>query len=149
MDLVLLRIAAKRFRDAIECCDRSELSLGLRFFPRGSCGDVTPLLGAYLHDEGLGKFQYIHGKRGQVEPNCDRLRWTSHAWLQTGNIIVDITADQFDEVDEPIIVTDSPDWHNQFRREIKHQFAHYKAYDSETSATLTGEYQRIVENIVA
>lgn len=39
----------------------------------------------------------------------------SHAWLEYDGLIIDITADQFDEVSEPIIVTSDRSWHSQFK----------------------------------
>lgn len=42
----------------------------------------------------------------------------SHAWIKQGDIIIDITADQFDEIETPVIVTNASAWHNRFDSKI-------------------------------
>ncbi|MBC2932935.1 hypothetical protein [Nocardioides sp. zg-1228] len=37
----------------------------------------------------------------------------THAWLEQDDVIIDITAYQFDDIDEPIIVTTDRTWHEQ------------------------------------
>ena len=78
---------------------------GLQQFPLGSCGDVCELLGEYFIDRGLGRCTY---RNGQVPD-----RNSTHAWLQRHGLIVDITADQFPEVDSPVIVERDSHWHRQ------------------------------------
>lgn len=60
-------------------------SRGLADFPEGACGDASLLLGQLLSDEGLGQWWYCTG----------HLNGNSHAWLERGGVIVDLTADQF------------------------------------------------------
>src|SRR6187399_769363 len=98
MALELLREQATRFRAAIERCAREALPTTFDNFPRGSCGDVTPLLGTFLADQGLGAFTYMLGER------VGGVRYQSHAWLEVEGAIVDITADQFGELMEPVMV---------------------------------------------
>jgi hypothetical protein len=91
-------------RRAIETCDPAELPW--TSFPRGVCGDTSLVLGQVLDDAGIRGFMYVCGNRykGDGSPS-------SHAWLQNGEWIVDITADQFPEVDESVIVTNKSEWH--------------------------------------
>ncbi len=102
--LQTLRRHAERFRWAIEACERSLLPVTFERFPRGSCGDANLLLGNYLTEQGLGDFEYILGERGSKA--ADPSTWTSHAWIRQGRTIIDITADQFTEVTESVIVVD-------------------------------------------
>jgi len=76
------------FRHAIEACDRSALPITFENFPAGSCGDAALILGKYLEERGFGLFDYVLGERGG----------RSHAWLQRGHLVVDITGDQFDDM---------------------------------------------------
>lgn len=92
---------ATAVRRALDGCPRSELPWAN--FPRGACGDVSLILGQLLDDEGIKGFQYICGNK--YEP------FSSHGWLQHGEWIVDITADQFDDVNDSVIVTDKSEWH--------------------------------------
>jgi hypothetical protein len=38
----------------------------------------------------------------------------SHVWIEQNGLIVDVTADQFDDVDDPVIVTRDGAWHSEF-----------------------------------
>jgi hypothetical protein len=110
-----LRDCAARFRDAIERCDPQQLSIAMQDFPKGSCGDAVPLLGTYLAEQGLGKFTYVLGRRDCGGINGQHF----HAWLEADGIIIDITADQFLEIDQKVIVATQSDWHATFEREEK------------------------------
>jgi hypothetical protein len=73
-------------------------------FPRGACGDSALMLGQYLFESGLGKWQYRSGMRDGY----------THAWIDQDGLIVDITADQFDEISEPVIVARRSAWYQTF-----------------------------------
>lgn len=63
-------------------------------FPRGWCGCISRVLGAWLVDRYPNvDFFYVCGYRN-----------SSHAWIEYNRIILDITADQFPDCDEKIIV---------------------------------------------
>jgi hypothetical protein len=97
-----VRQAATRFRAALE---QEELRLySLQNFPKGSCGDASEMLGQYLSDCGLGTWIFRMG----FEPSS----LDSHAWVERGALIVDITADQFTDVSERVIVTTDRTWHD-------------------------------------
>ncbi len=107
---------------------------------------MTLLLGTYLTEQGLGVFEYVYGQRGRcdTEPST----WQSHAWLCQGPLIVDITADQFPEVPEPVIVTNASAWHGAFEQEARH-VADFRVFDDETRATLGAAYRLICLQIPA
>ena len=87
--------------------------IGMQLFPSGACGDATLLLGAYFKDQSIDGFKYICGERGTHQDNT----WTSHAWLQHGNCVVDITADQFSDAPAAVIVAAPSAWHSAFEAE--------------------------------
>lgn len=101
---------ARDLRDAIVALPVAERHYGLAGFPRGACGDACLLLGALLVDAGIGGFGYVCGERGVRIDNT----WTSHAWLQRGALIVDITADQCEDAPREIVVAENSAWHAQF-----------------------------------
>lgn len=136
-DLNALAEACRRFRLAIERTDSNRLPVTFEAFPRGSCGDAALLLAKYLEEIGFGIFQYMLGSRAG---------W-SHAWLQQGSVIVDITADQFGDVDEKVIVTTWSPWHIGFSGEVEH-VADYQIYDENTRATLGGAYHLVRANVI-
>ena len=104
---------ALNFRAVIEATDTNLRPIGLQDFPYGSCGDTCLLLGAYFNDMGVFGFQYVCGTRGSHQDNS----WTSHAWLTRGKLIVDITADQFHDTNEEVIVSLNSTLHNTFEVE--------------------------------
>ena len=105
---------ARQMRVAIEALPREALPLTMASFPAGSCGDASLLLGAYFFkDSGVLGFEYICGDRGSQQDNT----WTSHAWLSNGKLIVDITADQFEDAPSDIIVAKHSLWHATFATE--------------------------------
>lgn len=141
--LVLLRAAATRFRSAIERCEPRYLTVTMQSFPIGSCGDATPLLGTFLAQQGLGTFMYVLGERDHNGINGRH----SHAWLEDNGIIVDITADQFAEIDQKVIVTAHSEWHATFaREEIQHK-ADYRIYDMHTVSSLGRAYGAILTEL--
>jgi hypothetical protein len=133
-DAAQVREAATALRTAILRCPRSDLPT-LKNFPHSACGDASILLGQYLFDHSLGLWEYAGDER--------ELDLHSHAWLERDGLIIDITADQFDDVDEPIIVTHDRAWHAQFAHpEPRHQ-ARISDYDPGTQNWLWPIYKRI------
>ncbi len=110
MPLSELFVIASRFRTAVEAVPVQLRPIGLQEFPHGSCGDACLLLGAHFVDLGIEGFNYICGERGSRDDNT----WTTHAWLQRGSCVVDITADQFTHAPSPVVVADPSPWHVTF-----------------------------------
>ncbi|MBD9638475.1 hypothetical protein IB277_19415 [Ensifer sp. ENS07] len=133
--------AAGAFRAALENTPRAALPVTLQEFPNGACGDATLLLGTYLKTLGFGTFDYVLG-RGE-----DNGETYSHAWLRQGNIIIDITADQFPG-QEPLIVTGASPWHDGFEAEVQHE-ADFHVYDAHTVAMLGAAYAAVMATLEA
>jgi len=91
-------------------------------FPKDCCGHASVLLALYLSDSGFADVRYVYnGRRGLSIDD-------SHAWVEVGRIIVDITADQFADNPSPVIATEERSWHSGFygeqhRLEILGDFA--------------------------
>lgn len=131
---------AREFRSAIEQSDPEAFSFWPFFitrFPKGACGNATILLGEYLKENGCGQFQYRSGERGD---------WT-HAWLELKGTIIDITADQFDDQTEPVMVTKDRTWHDTFKQTDKPHPARISKYDSGYQQIARLAYEAIVKNI--
>ncbi len=105
-----IRDAASQLRQLLDSMPRSELPLAMREFPRGACGDTSLLLGALLADRGFRGFLCVSAERGLIAEGT----WTSHAWLASGSLAVDITADQFPDAPAAVIVARESAWHAQF-----------------------------------
>lgn len=121
-----------RFRDALKECHKTGLPATFREFPKGSCGDACLLLAKWLEENGHTGFSYVCGLRnGQ-----------SHAWLERHGIIVDLTADQFPEISDTVIVTRNQSWHNTFEERESYS-ADFERYDVRTASVLESAYKKI------
>lgn len=58
-----------------------------------------------LEEKGFGVVLNVSGWKGQQ----------SHAWLELVDIYIDITADQFIEIDKSVIITKRSHFHEKFR----------------------------------
>lgn len=95
------------FREAVE---KNKDCIGIEWFkdfPRGCCQDVSLILALYLHKKGFGIAEVVSGWRGNK----------SHAWLELDDMIIDITADQFDDVNERVLVTTNSKFHEEFKED--------------------------------
>ena len=72
--------------------------------------------------------------------------WSSHAWLQCDCLIVDITADQFPEISDTVIVRENSEWHATLNGEPQN-LADYRIYDTATAATLSRLHAHVVDTI--
>jgi len=135
----LIRSRATAFRQALQVVAPRSHALALLKFPHGSCGDVTDLLGTYLKDRGLGTFDYVLGEKFNFNEDGDYL---SHTWLQHNALIVDITAGQFPEIHESVIVTIDSPWHRSFRRSTR-RIADFRTGGSPELDVLVGVYAEV------
>ena len=110
MNIARIEALATQVRRAIEELPRSLRPFTMSAFPAGACGDASLLLGTFFKDEGIETFVYVSAQRGVKSDNT----WTSHAWLASGGLVVDITADQFPDGPGPVVVADPSHWHSQF-----------------------------------
>ena len=107
-----IRSVAESLRTQIISVSPEARPISLRHFPRGSCGDAVDMLATRLAGSPGRSLEYVFGKR--VTDDGIEI----HAWLQVDGFIVDITADQFDEVDDAVIVKRSSDWHSRWGTRI-------------------------------
>ena len=134
--LFRLQDHAARFRGAIESCDKSDLPPTFMDFPRGSCGDASLLLAKFLEESGFGLFNYFLGEQNE----------NSHAWLENGDVVVDITADQFPDMPDSVVVARNSKWHLAFCGEFQH-VANFDNYDKNTRLTLLSAYFTILKHV--
>jgi hypothetical protein len=130
---------ASAFRKAIESIPASERPITLREFPVGSCGDASLLLGTYLIELGENPFDYM---LGDTTDNHADSSWSSHAWIQREDLIIDITADQFSEIHKEVIVSTVSEWHRTLSGTKLH-IADFNLYDNNTITSLLGIYRHI------
>ncbi|MFK7693310.1 transglutaminase domain-containing protein [Paenibacillus sp. HJGM_3] len=101
-----IREHALAFRKTIQLMPLNEFPNSSFFenFPRGCCGDTSHLFAKFLSNKGI-QAHYVWGidKEGR-----------SHAWLEHNCVIIDLTADQFPDIHEEVIVTRNGQWYEQF-----------------------------------
>jgi hypothetical protein len=123
-----LRALATNFRGAVLATEPDEVDPEVRFivasFPKGVCGAICFLLGHYLRENGFPGAEYVNG----IRPSDGE----SHAWIETEGIIVDITADQFAEISEAVIVTADTTWHRQFSSQPGRRPADFLIYGTDS-----------------
>ncbi|MEZ8188251.1 MULTISPECIES: hypothetical protein [Shewanella] len=129
-----MRDDLEKIRIAFEKVDKSNLPITFSNFPHGACGDTCEVLAEILLELGHGTFQYVAGRRENGN---------SHAWLQRDSIIVDITADQFDEISEHVYVGSLNDWYRSFEVQQEHE-AGYSRLGARSRAELSGVHSRVL-----
>lgn len=132
-----IKTLSLKFRAAIDRC-KGDLPINFSEFPRGSCGDASLFLGKYLKDNGFSPVFYVVGIRGNQ----------SHAWLEYNGLIIDITADQFNEWQKPVLITSDYHWHRKFKEEIR-RIADYLINDEVTVSNLSSAYNIIISHLVS
>jgi hypothetical protein len=127
-----------QFRRALERCPRAYLPISFRDFPQGSCGDATLLIAKFLQEKGHTGFVYVLGMRNAG----------SHAWLSRDRLVVDITADQFEDQDQPVIVVVDSQWHSAFDIDEDKQYpVDFEKYDSATAVMMRKAYQAVLRQL--
>jgi hypothetical protein len=129
----VIEAEAQRFRQAIVAALPLD-DVVLDHFPHGTCGDVAILLGEFFYRTWLGEWTYRSGIRDDH----------THAWLERDGVTVDITADQFPDVDQAVIVTRASTWHDTFTPAAGDQHpALISSYDLRTQQRLRLLFSRI------
>lgn len=99
-----LRRIAERMRNVLESANSPRLAN----FPREKCNIACRLLARYvLEHTKIGPCAEVYGKRPDGKVG-------GHVWLQIGDVILDITADQFGQ--QPVIVARESAWHESLRK---------------------------------
>jgi hypothetical protein len=106
--IVALKLEIERFREACEIA-AADLSIDdpdhpFCDFPKGKCLMAAYLVGDYLH-------QQLDIPLNRIQIAINSWRNGSHAWTMLDEIIIDITADQFDDCSEQVIVSRKSAWH--------------------------------------
>lgn len=99
-----IRMIATAFRHAMDSTDFADTQW-LRRFPKDACDITCKLLGMHLHTLGVRGISIISGS----DPVCSS---GQHQWLRCGEIMIDITAYQFERGNQtPVIITAYSPWH--------------------------------------
>ena len=132
---------AKRFRAAIERTSSQDLMITLRSFPKGACGDTCLLLGTALIEQDLGIFRYWCATKIEGD------KFDSHAWLSTSGLIVDITADQFNDGMPSVFVGEDCGWYARWNEPTDLGAGDFRLWHSVNPLELRNSYEAIIANL--
>lgn len=80
----------------------------LRQFPAGCCKPASLLLGKLLVDKlDVPNLTYVAGDRSLMANGYE-----THFWIEVDTKILDVTAIQFDEIDEIVFFSQDRTWHD-------------------------------------
>lgn len=122
---VILEDVVPRFRQALEQYYQLHPTIShstnpklpvLARFPEDHCKSASMMLGVYLIEHcGIRpeRVRYVWGTRGAE----------THGWIQCAGLIIDITADQFDDQDRSVIIErpTNANWHSTFAGQKKYE----------------------------
>lgn len=101
-----IRELAENLRAALDRAKAADADIPwLARFPTRCCNFASNLLLLELSQAGIGRLRRVMGTV-QDEKGDDL---GTHVWVQSGDTIIDITADQFGQPN--VIVEHQPDWH--------------------------------------
>lgn len=149
---------SKLVRDAIDSIELKNLSAQFHRFPKGSCGAATDVLGTYLDELGYKPIYRVLKNSRIPQQNH------SHTWLEYKNLLIDITADQFNDHPEiggvfgfknKVIVTENgSQWYEVFDYDmgpLDKREAHYRLYDEfgddHTARLIERDYLKLLNSI--
>ena len=141
-ELESIRFHTVQFRNAMDNTCFGQGAGNLKHFPSECCHHAAELLRHYLLENGHDGFEVISGNQPDKE-------YCHHQWLQKGDLVVDITADQFRL--PKVIVTHCSPWHDSLNGSpLAPTNPNYEKELWEGNGGWTGYlpiYQHILENI--
>jgi hypothetical protein len=97
---------------------RPQLSGNLAGFPTECCNHASMLLAMYFYDCGINMDGFVWGGA-----KLSKAPVVEHIWLEKGELVIDITADQFNGSRasglRPVIVSRTSAWHAVLPRESR------------------------------
>ena len=127
-----------KFREILDQMNWSSMPIQFQNFPSGTCGDISDILAEYLYSLGIKPIQYVCGMRGDA----------SHAWLEIDGLAVDITADQFEEISDKVLIQPPNIWHSKYEIEStrKAGYSHFTGPAVADLIRVHGEIMEALEN---
>ena len=110
-------------------------------FPYGCCRVSSQLLARYLVTEWrVPPVHFVSGVRPQTHRQG---AWESHLWIKVGECLIDVTADQYREVDVPVIVTNDGSWHDTFVTQRRLAYSELMTMSPRETARMERAYRAV------
>lgn len=109
-------------------------------FPKGTCGNVSDLLGIWLSQQNAVGIQCVSGSRftkGALQ---------THAWLEVDDTVIDITSDQFQDGLGPVYFGERCQFYESFKSQQKIPLPH-TYFDIGVLRKFVHDMQTQVENL--
>ena len=120
-------MTALDFRRAVEKSSARRHAKVMARFPLGCCKHSSQLLAKFLvTDLHVPLVSFVYGERGGAGTGQP---WQSHVWLRVGEHTLDITADQYPEVDAPVVVSVGGGWHSSWQRQRHLTYGEMMTFD--------------------
>ena len=124
---------AIKFRDLIDDLINSDEVVNIynfkQRFPTGNCLNAAQMLAKYFRDNDVNNVTVISGEK--IKGNG------SHAWVDVDGLIVDITADQFEEFSYPkVFVGEESELHKLYKTTL--------AFQQNPGGALVGTYFKVI-----
>lgn len=137
----LIEIATFFRKELKKASNGERVSVQLANFPNGSCEISSVLLGNYLITKGYN-VQVVRASKKILDDAYDYEHYKDigHAWLIVNQKIVDITADQFNDFDITIFISENSKFHSSFN---------IKSKSFNSSDYVKPEYVQLYQSIIS
>lgn len=139
-------VCALAIRRAIERAPLGRYDGLMHGFPRSCCKLSSQLLARYLAmNARIPLVGFVSGRR-HGPPYADG-GWQAHVWVEAGGMVVDITADQYDEVTVPVIASADSVWHGTFQTQARIPYGEMMQMDSAYARRFERMYAEVLERV--
>jgi hypothetical protein len=139
-----IRSAAEEFREAIEQSDWN-LVMDEYFILRNlraMCKPAAMLVDKYLREElDCRPIEFVSAQRWTEAG----LVYRSHFWLEHDGLIIDISADQYPEIEQSVMVTADHSWHDGFTNQSR--FPYSDVVNDNTEPKFYATYAHILKTL--
>ena len=125
---------AKAFRKAFETVGRDQKFGNFPDFPEGCCSWASLFIGNFLIEE--------YGLRPQKVYSALHHSGDKHEWVLLDGVIIDITADQFDDAPGSVIVELKSQWHATFKDSEIGNYLPVSRYDINDQQNISDIYKK-------
>ncbi len=116
----------------------------LKRFPRGCCKDASFILARILDTEyGIADTEYVWGITDS-ESGSD-----THGWLEVNGPIMDVTADQFPDINEPVLVIprDESEFHARFELQSRSRYPRFWKFHPEAAPDFEHAFRSVLTEL--
>ncbi|MFT4571453.1 MAG: hypothetical protein ACI8TX_000062 [Hyphomicrobiaceae bacterium] len=139
-------VCALAVRRAIERAPLGRYDGLMHGFPRSCCKVSSQLLARYLAvNARIPLVGFVSGRRHGA-PYADG-GWQAHVWVEAGGMVVDITADQYDEVRVSVIATPDSAWHDTFQTQARIPYGEMMQMDAAYTRRFERMYAEVLERM--